>query len=155
LIDLFKRHQAAVPIAPIGCREPRLSEARTNIHDTERCGYLSSRAAVSISRATALAYVFVRLNNYGFDLYLVFFGVWCVLVGYLIFKSAFMPRVLGLLLMISGLGWMMYLALWFAISIFPFIAAASALGEIPLELWLLIKGGNAQRWREQAAAAAL
>jgi hypothetical protein len=116
---------------------------------------LSSRAAVSISRATALAYVFVRLNNYGFDLYLVFFGVWCVLVGYLIFESAFMPRVLGLLLMISGLGWMMYLALWFAISIFPFIAAASALGEIPLELWLLIKGGNAQRWREQAAAAAL
>jgi Domain of unknown function (DUF4386) len=114
-----------------------------------------SLSAFATEQLQALAYVFVRLNNYGFDLYLVFFGVWCVLVGYLIFRSTFMPRVLGLLLMISGLGWMTYLSPWFAISIFPFIAAASALGEIPLELWLLVKGVNAQRWREQAAAAAL
>lgn len=111
-----------------------------------------SLSAFTTDQLQALAYVFVRLNNYAFDLYMVFFGVWCVMVGSLIFRSTFMPRVLGLLLMISGLGWMMYLSPWFAISIFPFIAAASALGEIPLELWLLVKGVNAQRWHEQAAA---
>jgi hypothetical protein len=111
-----------------------------------------SLSAFTTDQLQALAYVFVRLNNYAFDLYMVFFGVWCVMVGSLIFRSTFMPRVLGLLLMISGLGWMMYLSPWFAISIFPFIAAASALGEMPLELWLLVKGVNAQRWHEQAAA---
>jgi hypothetical protein len=103
----------------------------------------------------ALAYVFVRLNTYSFDLYLVFFGFWCVLAGYLIFKSTFIPRIFGLLLMIDGLGWMMYLSPWFAVSIFPFIAAVSALGEIPLELWLIIKGVNAPRWQAQTAVAGL
>jgi uncharacterized protein DUF4386 len=114
-----------------------------------------SLSAFTTEQLHALAYVFVRLNNYGFDLYLVFFGLWSVLVGYLIFRSTFMPRVFGLLLMVGGLGWMVYLSPWFAISIFPFIAAASALGEIPLELWLIVKGVNAQRWREQAAVADL
>jgi hypothetical protein len=100
----------------------------------------------------ALAFVFLRLNAYAFDIYLVFFGLWCVLTGYLIFQSTFLPRVLGVLLMISGLGWMIYLSPPLAKNLFPFIAAASALGEIPLELWLIVMGVNAQRWREQAAA---
>jgi Domain of unknown function (DUF4386) len=110
-----------------------------------------SLSAFTTQQLQALAYIFVRLNNYGFDLYLVFFGVWCVIVGYLIFRSTFLPRVLGLLLLISGLGWIMYLSPWFAISVFPLIATASALGEIPLELWLLVKGVDAKRWHEQSA----
>ena len=109
-----------------------------------------SLSAFTAEQVQALAYLFVRLNNYGFDLYLVFFGVWCALAGYLIFRSTFIPRVFGLLLMIDGFGWLMYLSPWFAISIFPFIATASALGEIPLEFWLIIKGVNAPRWQAQA-----
>ena len=66
-----------------------------------------------------------------------------------------MPRILGVLLAISGLGWMMYLSPRLATHLFPYIAAASALGEIPLELWLLVKGVNVQRWKEQASAAAV
>lgn len=68
-------------------------------------------------------------------------------------RLTFLPRVLGVLLMISGLGWMIYLAPPLAKNSFPFIAAASALGEIPLQLWFIVMGVNAQRWREQAGTA--
>jgi len=67
-------------------------------------------SAFTADQLQALAYVFVRLNAYAFNLYLVFFGVWCVLNGYLIFRSTFLPRIFGVLLMIDGLGWMTYLS---------------------------------------------
>jgi len=110
-------------------------------------------SAFTAEELHALAYMFVRLNGYAFNTYLVFFGLWCVLIGFLIFKSTFMPRVLGVLLAIAGLGWMMYLVPPLAIRLFiPYIAGASALGEIPLLLWLLVVGVNVQRWKEQASA---
>lgn len=52
--------------------------------------------------------------------------------------------------MITGSGWMTHLFPPLARQIFPLIATASALGEIPLMLWLLVKGVDAQRWKEQA-----
>jgi hypothetical protein len=75
-----------------------------------------------------------------------------VLIGYLIFRSAFLPRILGVLLAIDGLGWMFYLSPPLAAHLFPLIATAAGFAEIPLELWLIVAGVNAQRWREQAAA---
>ena len=79
----------------------------------------------------------------------MFFGPWCVLIGFLIFRSTFLPRVLEVLLAISGLGWMMYLVPPLASRLFmPYIAGASALGEIPLELWLIVMAVNAERWKE-------
>ena len=98
----------------------------------------------------ALALLFLKLNGYAFNIYLVFFGFWLLLIGFLIFRSAFLPRILGVLVAISGLGWVLYLAPPFARHLFPLIATASALGEIPLELWLLVMGVNDQRWKEQA-----
>jgi hypothetical protein len=64
-----------------------------------------------------------------------------------------MPRIIGVLLMIDGLGWVTYLYPPLANTLFPIISAAAALGEIPLLLWLLIVGVNNQRWKEQASAA--
>jgi hypothetical protein len=111
----------------------------------------TSLSALTADQVQALAYVFVRLNGYAFNTYLVFFGLWCVLTGFLIFRSTFMPKVLGVLLAISGLGWMMFLVPPIAAHLFiPYIAGASALGEIPLELWLIIFAVNSERWREQA-----
>jgi hypothetical protein len=101
----------------------------------------------------ALALMFLKLNAYAFQVYLVFFGFWCVLIGYLIFRSTFLPRVLGVLFAISGLGWATYLSPPLAHGLHPFIVAASALGEIPLELWLIVMGVDVQRWKEQAGAA--
>jgi hypothetical protein len=114
----------------------------------------SSLSAFTADQLQALAYMFVRLNGYAFNTYLVFFGLWCALIGFLIFRSTFLPRGLGVLLVISGLGWMIYLVPPLAIRLFiPYIAGASALGEIPLELWLIVMAVNAERWKEQASAA--
>jgi len=112
-----------------------------------------SLSAFAPEQLQALALMFVKLNNYANDINLVFFGLWCILTGYLIFRSTFLPRILGVLLAIGGLGWVTYLYPPLAYHLFiPYIAAASALGEIPLEFWLIVMGVNAQRWREQASA---
>ncbi len=113
----------------------------------------SSRSAFSAEQLQSLALMFVRLNTYAFDIYLVFLGFWCILIGYLIFRSTFLPRVLGVLVAISSLGWVTYLHPPLANHLWPYIAAASALGEIPLEFWLIVMAVNAQRWKEQASAA--
>ena len=114
----------------------------------------SSLGAFTPHQVQALALVFLKLNAQAFDTYLVFFGVWCVLIGYLIVRSTFLPRLLGVLLMIDGVGWATYLVTPFASSIFPAIAVASGLAELPLMVWLVAMGVNAQRWQMQARAAA-
>lgn len=114
-----------------------------------------SLSAFTVEQLQALAYVFLRLNAYAFEIYLVFFGLWCVLIGLLIFRSTFLPPVLGVLLTIAGLGWMTYLLPPLGMHLFRsyIVLGASALGEIPLLIWLLVVGVNDQRWREQASAA--
>jgi hypothetical protein len=90
----------------------------------------SSLRAFTAEQLQALALMFVKLNNYANDIYLVFFGFWLILIGYLIFRSTFLPRILGGLLAISGLGWVMYLYPPLAYHLFtPYIAAASAIGK--------------------------
>jgi hypothetical protein len=110
----------------------------------------SSLSALTQPQLQALAYVFLKLNGLAFDTYLVFFGLWCVLTGYLIFRSTFLPRILGVLLAIDGLGWMTYMSPPLGHYLFPAIAVASGLAEIPLQLWLLIFGVNNERWKAQA-----
>jgi hypothetical protein len=64
--------------------------------------------------------------------------------------------VLGVLVAISGLGWMIYLVPPVAIQLFiPYIAGASAIGELPLLLWLIVMGVRAEHWHEQASAAGI
>jgi len=110
----------------------------------------SSLAGFTTGQLQALAYTFLKLNGLAFQVDLVFFGLWCVLAGYLIFKSTFMPRILGVLLAIDGFGWMIYVSPPLGVQLFPFIAVASGLAEVPLQLWLIVFGVNAQRWKEQA-----
>jgi hypothetical protein len=82
-----------------------------------------------------------------------FFGPFCLLIGYLILKSTFLPRVLGVLMAAAGAGWLGYLIpglphlLTVAIMVLGFVA------ELTLCLWLLIMGVNVERWREQAGTA--
>ncbi len=85
---------------------------------------------------------------------LVFFGCYCLLIGYLIFKSTFLPRILGVLMAIGGLGWLTFLSPTLADYLSPYIFAPGMLGEASLTLWLLVMGVNVPRWKEQASAAA-
>src|ERR1700758_243132 len=110
----------------------------------------SPLSALTQQQLQAVAYMFLKLNGLTFDTYLVFFGLWCVLTGYLIFRSTFLPRILGVLLAIDGLGWMTFMSPPLGHYLFPAIAVASGLAEIPLQLWLLIFGVNNERWKAQA-----
>jgi hypothetical protein len=84
---------------------------------------------------------------------LLFFSPFCLLIGYLILKSSFLPRVLGLLMVFAGLGWLVYMIpslpgyLSIAMMVLGFLA------ELSLCLWLLVKGVNVERWGQQARAA--
>jgi hypothetical protein len=81
---------------------------------------------------------------------LVFFGVHCLLVGSLIVRSTFLPRFVGILLAIGGLGWLTNISPPFASTVTPFNVFPGVLGETVLSLWLIVKGVNVRRWHEQA-----
>ena len=84
---------------------------------------------------------------------LVFFGVQCVLVGYLVFRSTFLPRVLGVLMVLAGLGWLTFAWAPLARSLSPYNLMPGMLGEGALIVWLIAKGVDVPKWRERAAAA--
>jgi hypothetical protein len=84
---------------------------------------------------------------------LLFFGPFCLLIGYLILRSSFLPRVMGVLMAFAGLGWLAFLLpavphyLSIALEVLGFLA------ELSLCLWLLVMGVNVERWKQQASAA--
>jgi Domain of unknown function (DUF4386) len=108
----------------------------------------------SAEQLQALSLLFLKVNDRGAGIALVFFGFYAILTGYLIIKSTFLPRILGVLSVIGGLGWLTFLYPPLGGGLFPFIAIFAILGAVALILWLLVKGVNEQRWKEQAGVAA-
>ncbi len=105
-----------------------------------------------VEQLQALAYMFLQLSAQAFDAFLVFFGLYCVLIGYLIFRSTFLPRIVGALMAFAGLGYLTLLSKPLATYLSPYNLAPAAVGETSLMLWLLVIGVNVQRWKEQASA---
>ena len=83
---------------------------------------------------------------------LVLFGVYCLLIGYLVFRSSFLPRVLGVLMALGGLSWLTFVFPELADSLSPYNLVPGILGEGALTVWLLVAGVNVRRWQERAAA---
>jgi hypothetical protein len=88
---------------------------------------------------------------------MVLFGSYNLLIGYLIFRSTFLPRILGVLLAISGLCYLIncfanFLSPAFATHLLPYILVPGG-AELLLALWLVVIGVNVQRWNEQASRA--
>ena len=81
---------------------------------------------------------------------LVFFGCYCLLIGYLILRSTFLPRVLGALMAIGGIGWLTFISPALSAHLLPYNMAPGVVGESALTLWLLASGVNSRRWQEQA-----
>ncbi|MFZ0314944.1 MAG: DUF4386 domain-containing protein [Candidatus Korobacteraceae bacterium] len=84
---------------------------------------------------------------------LLFFGPYCLLIGYLIFRSSFLPRVLGVLMALAGLGWLAFLSPILPHYLTLSIEGVGILAEASLMLWLIVMGVNVQRWKDQASAA--
>lgn len=108
----------------------------------------------SVEQLQALALLFLKVNDRGAGIALVFFGFYAILTGYLIIKSTFLPRILGALSVIGGFGWLTFLYPPLGGRLFPFIAIFAIFGAAALIFWLLVKGVNEERWKEQDSAAA-
>lgn len=106
-----------------------------------------------VEQLRALALMFLGLNSQANNICVVFFGTYCLLIGYLIFKSTFLPRILGVLMALAGLGWLTFLSPPLANHLSPYNLVLGFLAELLLMLWLLVRGVNVQRWKEQASAA--
>lgn len=105
---------------------------------------LVSLAGVAIGPLGMLIPAVSRINP------LVLFGFYCLLVGFLILRSTFLPPALGVLMGIAGLSWLTFLSPSLAKSLSPWNFGPALIGEGSLTLWLLVKGLDVSRWKEQA-----
>jgi hypothetical protein len=96
----------------------------------------------------------LELHLWGANVALIFHGLYCLLIGYLVFRSAFLPRILGVLMAVGGLAWLTDLSVPLTNQLSPYNLIIGFTGEGLLMLWLLVIGVNAQRWHGQATAAA-
>ena len=102
------------------------------------------------NQLASLSQLSLHIQGVGYAIGLVFFGFYCLLVGYVLFKSKMVPKLLGILYMVSGIGYLlsnftMLLSKGFANPLFSYVAIPIFIGELSLCLWLLIKGiGNSE-----------
>jgi len=108
----------------------------------------------------AMVYLAIKSHSYGFGLSLIFFGFACLVAGYLIFRSGYLPRVIGVLMQIAGLSYLtnsfaLVLAPRIADLLFPAVLVPAFIGEASLCLWLMTKGVNVEKWNAKANPAAV
>jgi hypothetical protein len=113
--------------------------------------------AFDTQQLQALAYVALRLHAQGYLAATVFFGFYEVLLGYLVFRSTFLPRTLGVLVGIAGLAFLVNSCTLFLVppignALNGFMLALDGIGEISLMLWLLVVGVDSRKWEARAYA---
>jgi hypothetical protein len=104
----------------------------------------------SPNQLNTLALLSLKVFGYGAGIFMVFYGVACILRGYLIFRSGYLPRFLGVLLMLAGLG---FIAKNFALVLAPAYASdvlllPMFLAAVSLTVWFLAKGVDLSKWPE-------
>ena len=117
----------------------------------EGSSYLS---AFPPAQLEALSLVFIKINGQGAAIALVFFGFETLLHGWLLFNSEFLPRFLGVLSMIGGIGWLTWLWPPLGSQVFMGVALFGIAGVIATSGWLLIRGVDDVKWKERAELAA-
>lgn len=98
--------------------------------------------------------VFLDLHKYGLHIAGIFFGLWLLPMGFLVFKSTYIPKIIGVFLMITSLGYLIDFLISFLYPDFGVIISEYTwLGEVMMVLWLLIKGVNVdkfEKWNESS-----
>jgi hypothetical protein len=108
-------------------------------------------AVFDASQLQALVLYFLNLHKAGYIIAQVFFGLWLVPLGYLVFKSGFMPKIIGILLMVACFGYLIDVLTFFLVPGFEVVISEfTFVGELLLMLWLLIKGVNVEIWKKRA-----
>lgn len=116
-------------------------------------GGASYLSAIQPPQLEALSLALIKINNQGAAIGLIFFGFEALLQGWLLFKSEFLPRFLGVISMIGGLGWLTFLWPPLGSQAFVGVALFAIVGVIATTGWLLIRGVDDERWRARAALA--
>ncbi|PYS34973.1 MAG: hypothetical protein DMF75_05045 [Acidobacteria bacterium] len=102
----------------------------------------------------SISLILFKVNSQGTALAMAFFGFSVLLNGYLIFRSTFLPRWLGVLSFVAGLGWLTFLYPPLGYRAFPIAALFGLLGSAATIFWLLVFGVNEERWIKQAGSVA-
>ena len=100
----------------------------------------------------ALSLLFLKVNNQGAGIALAFFGFSGVVQGYLMLRATFLPKFLGWLSIVGGIGWIAYVYPPLGARAFMIVAPLALLGAVATIGWLLVKGVDEEKWRAQAAA---
>ena len=110
-------------------------------------------SAIEPAQLAAWSLAFIRINDQGAAIALIFFAFESLLGGWLMYRSGFLPRFLGVVSMVGGIGWMTYLWPPLGAQAFMFVALFGIVGVIVTSGWLLIRGVDDVKWRERAALA--
>jgi len=113
--------------------------------------------ALPAAQWQGLSYLAIQAHGHGFGVGLIFFGFTCVIRGYLIVRSTYLPKLLGVLLLLAGASYLvnsfaLILAPDIAAALFPAILVPAFVGELCLAVWLLVKGVDLPRWQQRTAA---
>ncbi len=101
-----------------------------------------------------LVLLFTNIQSNGLDTQELFWGLWLFPLGYLVIKSSYLPKVLGVLLIIAGLSWTAEFFAIFLVPDLPGFASILGLGELIFAVWLLVKGVNVHASEATVPAAA-
>jgi hypothetical protein len=99
-----------------------------------------------------LGFEALELHLWGVNVALIFHGLYGLLTGYLAFRSAFLPRIFGVLMAIGGLAWLTNLSTPLTHRLMPYNVACGFAGEGLFMLGLLVIGVSVQRWKLRAGA---
>ena len=142
------------PQRSIGTKRPRLGARRPRVTKPAPVTPLAQLLAAALFSAAGclvglLAFLGIKVPLTPLPL----FGVYCLLIGYLIIRSTFLPRILGVLLMIGGVSWLTFAYVPFARMLAPYNYVPGIVAEGLLTLWLLVMALDTRRWWEQSALA--
>jgi hypothetical protein len=104
----------------------------------------------STEQAQDIAATFLKFGSYSGQMVTFYWGLWLIPLGLLVYKSGFIPRILGILLLINGLGYMISSMTYVLFpdsyaSVSKIVYPTYFLGEVPLILWLMIKGVQSKK----------
>jgi hypothetical protein len=105
--------------------------------------------AFSIEQLQTLSLFFLKLQSQGYGISLLFFAFYFPIIGYLVYKSGFLPRILGVIYTLAGIGYLinslaMFLTPHLTVYLFPYVLLPAFIGESSMSLWLLVKGVKVQ-----------
>ena len=111
--------------------------------------------AFTIEQLQTLSLFFLNLQQQGYGISLLLFAFYFPIIGWLVYKSNFIPRIIGILYTLAGVGYLtnslaMFLFPHLAANLFPYVLLPAFIGEVSMSIWLIVKGINVAKWEEKA-----